>query len=113
MLGKDTDPACPNMATRSSVENKPHAPGGYCGCPQGDCVEWLRNLFNRDAAGKTYCDAVTEMTAGSTGKRAVYCQAYDDNAGTRSYGNGMLKVTFCNKGFDYVKEYSNFSQIII
>lgn len=99
---KDFDPSCPGMAAVSSIRNRPHSPGGYCGCPESDCVESLRALFDRDAAGKSYCDSITQMTATSTGKRAVYCQAYDDNAGTRSYGNGVLKITFCNKGFESV-----------
>lgn len=98
---KDTDAACPGMAAVSSIVNQPAAPGGYCGCSQGNCVQWLRDLFKRDAAGQKYCNAITKMTAGSDGKRAVYCQAYDDNAGTRSYGNGVMKVSFCNKGFTH------------
>lgn len=109
----DRDSACPGMASVTSIVNQPSAPGGYCGCPQRNCVQWLRDLFARDAAGKSYCDSITDMTAGSTGKRAVYCQAYDDNAGTRSYGNGVLKVTFCNKGFEYAEAYSNNTQVIV
>merc|ERR1740121_920947 len=62
---RDTDPACPGMASVSSILNQPHPPGGYCGCAQGDCVQWLRNLFTRDAAGKGYCDSITQMTADS------------------------------------------------
>jgi hypothetical protein len=80
--------------------------GGYCGCAQGECVQWLRNLFDTDAAGKTYCDAITSMAHGSDGKRSIYCQAYDDNAGTRSYGNGVLKVTLCNSGFEHATDRS-------
>merc|ERR1712039_1161122 len=110
---EDRDAACPDMASVSTIANQPSAPGGYCGCPQGECVQWLRDLFNRDAAGKRYCDAITAMTAGSTGKRAVYCQAYDDNAGTRSYGNGVLKVTFCNKGFEYVQTSLNTTTVVV
>lgn len=99
---KDTDAACGGMAAVSSIVNKPHVPGGYCGCPQSDCVDWLRNLFDSDHAGGAYCNAITAMTKNSIGNRAVYCQAYDDKAGTRSYGNGIMKVTFCNKGFEWV-----------
>jgi len=110
---RDKDPGCPGMASVSSIVNQPHAPGGYCGCPQGDCVGWLRNLFDRDAAGRAYCDSITSMTATSAGKRAVYCQAYDDNAGTRSYGNGIMKVTFCNKGFENVGAYMGNQTFII
>lgn len=99
--GKETDPQCPGMTSVSSILNNPHAPGGYCGCPQSDCVAWLRGLFSRDAAGIRYCNAVTAMTKGDHDTRAVYCQAYDDQAGTRSYGNGVIKVTFCDKGFEW------------
>jgi len=110
---RDTDPKCPGMKSIPSIVNNPHAPGGYCGCPQKECVQFLRDLFKRDAAGTRYCDAITSMTAGSTGKRAVYCQAYDDEAGTRSYGNGVLKVTFCNKGFETVGAFSNSTEVIV
>ena len=103
-LGNDTDGGCPGMAGRSAIENEPHPPGGYCGCAQGDCVAWLRGLFSRDAAGQRYCDAITDMAHGADGKRAVYCQAYDDNAGTRSYGNGVVKVTLCNAGFEFAQD---------
>lgn len=103
-LKKETDPDCPGMTSRSSIENKPHPPGGYCGCSQSDCVQWLRNLFDKDVAGAEYCDAITEMAKDSKGKRAVYCQAYDDNSGTRSYGNGVIKVTLCNSGFQYATD---------
>jgi len=113
MHRRDKDPACPGMASVSSIINQPHGPGGYCGCAQGECVGWLRHLFDRDAAGKAYCDSITRMTATSSGKRAVYCQAYDDNAGTRSYGNGVLKVTFCNKGFEYAGAYTANHSIIV
>jgi len=103
-LKRDTDPACPSMASVASIVNRPHAPGGYCGCPQSECVGSLRQLFHTDVAGKNYCDAITSMATDSAGKRAVYCQAYDDNAGTRSYGNGVMKVTFCSKGFEWVTD---------
>jgi hypothetical protein len=102
--GQDADPDCPGMARRSLIEDQPHPPGGYCGCSQSDCVAWLRNLFSVDAAGKAYCDAITDMAKDSEGKRAVYCQAYDDNAGTRSYGNGVVKVTLCNAGFEFAQD---------
>ena len=71
---------------------------------QGECVQWLRDLFARDAAGQKYCDAITSMARDSQGKRSVYCQAYDDNAGTRSYGNGVLKVTLCNDAFGHATD---------
>lgn len=104
-MKKATDPACPGMADVTAIENQPHAPGGYCGCPQQDCVNWLRDLFKRDSAGKKYCDSITSMASTSQGKRAVYCQAYDDNAGTRSYGNGIMKISFCNHGFEWVSDH--------
>jgi len=110
---RSTDPACPGMASIDSISNKPHSPGGYCGCPQGGCVQWLRDLFHRDVAGKRYCDAITAMTADSKGKRAVYCQAYDDNAGTRSYGNGIIKATFCNKGFEHFQTATRNATIVV
>jgi len=112
-LHKNTDPACPGMTSYPSIANQPHSPGGYCGCPQNDCVKWLRGLFARDAAGGKYCDSITKMTATSTGKRAVYCQAYDDGAGLRSYGNGIIKATFCNKGFEWASFSAGNSSIIV
>lgn len=111
--GKETVAMCPGMTPVSTIVNQPHAPGGYCGCPQAGCVEWLRGLFQKDAAGKAYCDAVTQMTANSDGKRSVYCQAYDDNAGTKSYGNGVLKVTYCNKGFEWAGSQMNNASVIV
>merc|ERR1712176_1490387 len=36
---RETDSACPGMASVSSIRNQPDAPGGYCGCPQGECVQ--------------------------------------------------------------------------
>lgn len=110
---RSTDPACPGMASIDSISNKPYSPGGYCGCAQGECVQWLRDLFHRDVAGKRYCDAITAMTADSKGKRAVYCQAYDDNAGTRSYGNGIIKATFCNKGFEHFQTATRNATIVV
>jgi len=117
MEHRDVHPACPSMTSVSSIMNMPSSPGGYCGCPQSYCVDWLRNLFNHDGAGQRYCNAITEMTRGSQGTRAVYCQAYDDNAGTRSYGNGVIKATFCDKGFEWAaskaKLLSNASFVIM
>eukprot|EP00927_Polykrikos_kofoidii_P082319 TRINITY_DN815_c0_g1_i1.p1 TRINITY_DN815_c0_g1~~TRINITY_DN815_c0_g1_i1.p1 ORF type:complete len:502 (+),score=39.35 TRINITY_DN815_c0_g1_i1:87-1592(+) len=109
----DTSPMCPGMASVSSIVNQPYPPGGYCGCPQGECVQWLRGLFGRDAAGKCYCDSITDMTRGADGKRAVYCQAYDDEAGTRSYGNGVLKVVFCNKGFEWATSHMRNTSVVV
>ena len=105
-LNQETDPACPDMLPRSQIENQPFGPGGYCGCADSSCVKWLDDLFDVDKAGLRYCDAITSMTHGSDGKRPVYCQAYDDNAGTRSYGNGIIKVTLCNDGFEFAKDKS-------
>jgi len=98
--GVDQDPDCPGMANVSTIINNP--PMGYCGCHDDDypCSEQLNHLFEIDPAGKKYCDSITEMAAESDGNRAVYCQAYDDKSGTQNNGNGVLKVTFCNKGFE-------------
>ena len=116
----DTDPDCPFMTPLSTIINQPFPPGGYCGCPCPNpsatdpkckdgtikCSPWLRDLFKRDKAGSVYCDAITAMTKNSKGQRSVYCQAYDDDAGTQSYGNGVIKVTLYNKGFESVKDKS-------
>uniref|UniRef100_A0A7S0ITQ0 Cellulase n=1 Tax=Calcidiscus leptoporus TaxID=127549 RepID=A0A7S0ITQ0_9EUKA len=105
--GVQVDPACPRMLRRDAIENQPHAPGGYCGCAETVCTPWLKSLFDKDPAGLAYCDAITSMAGNSRGERAVYCQAYDDHAGTRSYGNGIIKVTLCNKGFESFRDRSN------
>ena len=104
--GVDTDPECTNM-TSTSIVGQPFPPGGYCGCPEQECVDWLRNLYSKDQAGMVYCNAVTQMTKNSKGERAVYCQAYDDKAGTKSYGNGVIKVIIYNNGFESVKDRSS------
>lgn len=117
-LGTPTDPACPGMhPVDSSFVNKPLSPGGYCGCecpnkgiprcqanPGANCVDFLHQVFRTDKAGMAYCDAITSMTKTPDGKRAVYCQAYDDDAGTRSYGNGVVKVTLYNTGFEWATD---------
>jgi hypothetical protein len=106
-MHQDTTPMCPGMRPVSSIVNQPHAPGGYCGCGMGDCVPWVRNLYKSDGAGKSYCDAIANMSHDSKGKRLGYCQCYDDDAASRSYGNGILKLTFCTKGFEWVHSYAN------
>lgn len=111
---ENTVSACPDMANIATIENQPYSPGGYCGCHEGACVDWLHNLFHHDAAAQRYCNAITKMTRDREGKRAVYCYAYDDDAGTQSYGNGNLKVTFCNKGFEWADSYmGNATQVVI
>lgn len=114
------DPECPGMTLLkdmppSTISGEARQMG-YCGCgckkpndPVGcnDCSPWLNKLFKSDAAGIKYCDSITDMTKNSQGKRSVYCQAYDDDAGTRSSGNGIIKVTICNYGFEYAKDKSN------
>ena len=102
-----TDPECPNMISIENIVNKPYAPGGYCGCHQSECVDWAHKFYSTDPAGKAYCDAITEMTRNSKGQRSVYCQSYDDDAGTKSYGNGVIKVTIYNDGFESVKDRSS------
>ena len=97
-----TVPMCPGMPDITPLVGRPSTPGGLCGCPEGECVQALRNLFAKDPAGIAYCDSITEMTKGSDGKRPVYCQAYDDNHGTKSYGNGIIKISFCNYGFEWI-----------
>lgn len=103
-LGQSTDPDCPGMASVESIENVPSPPGGYCGCAEGGCVDWLRNFFHHDAAGMNYCDAVKSMAHNATGQREIYCQAYDDDAGLNSYGNGIVKVYLCNNGFETITD---------
>ena len=70
---------------------------GYCGCDIDGCSKLLRNIFNNDAAGMNYCNSITEM---APDKRGIYCQAYDDNFGTKNYGNGIIKITMFNIDFD-------------
>ena len=99
---------------------KSNVKGGYCGCPcpnpkdsslpagckdnSVNCSEWLRKFFNTDKAGIAYCKSITDMTKDSSGNRTIYCQAYDDLQGTRSLGNGIIKVTIYNKDFEYIKD---------
>jgi hypothetical protein len=106
-----------------SQKGNPYPPGGYCGCPcpyngpdktilppcAGEdstinCSKWLNDFFSGDNAGQIYCNNITEMTKDSSGKRPIYCQAYDDNHGTRSYGNGVIKLTIYNKDFESIKD---------
>jgi hypothetical protein len=96
--------SCPNMLSINEmpnyidpdkkVDDNINAAGkekGYCGCIPTGCSPWLNNLFKNDPAGKNYCDSVTKTTANKNGQRTVYCNAYDDSAGTRSSGNGIIK----------------------
>lgn len=126
-LGQLTDPACPGMhPVDPSFVNKPLSPGGYCGCecpnthiprcqqnPGANCVDFLHQVFKTDKAGMTYCDSITDMTKTPDGKRAVYCQAYDDDAGTRSYGNGVIKVTIYNAGFEWAVDFISYRNVKI
>ena len=98
----------------------PGIKGGYCGCPCPDpndadlpsgcrdnsvnCSAWLRKFFSEDKAGKNYCNSITKMTQDSSGNRSIYCQAYDDLQGTKSLGNGVIKVTIYNKDFEWIKD---------
>ena len=89
---------CPDY--KKDFINQPHTPGGYCGCDEKECVEYSHKLFGSDPAGIAYCDSITKMTKNESGKRNIYCQAYDDAAGTKSYGNGIIKLTMFNTDFD-------------
>jgi len=99
-----TDPACNQMRDVTSIRNQPYPPGGYCGCAQASCPDWLRNYFKQDIAGIKYCNAITQMAHNSTGHRSIYCQAYDDIAGLKSYGNGVIKVLVSNRDFEGIKD---------
>lgn len=100
--GQETVAWCENMHDVSTIRDVPGAPGGYCGCPGNDCVAWLRNFFETDRAGLAYCDAVQTMTAVTPGgPRTIYCQAYDDISGTKSSGDGIIKVIFSDSGFEW------------
>ena len=77
---------------------------GYCGTSADGCVAYERELYGiPDSAAKKYCDSITKMTSKEnteSGTRTIYCQAYDDLSGTKSLGNGVIKVTMFNTDFD-------------
>lgn len=105
------DSDCPGMTLLKDMPSFSDSPvneegmaAGYCGCGLNGCSPWLNELFKQDPAGIAYCDAVTAIAKNSKGLRSVYCQAYDDAAGLRSSGNGIVKVTICNSGFEFAKD---------
>ena len=87
-----------------------------CNCPgQGcECAAASATLYELlDTAGRTYCEDMCTMTQADSGMRQVYCQSYDDKAGTKSYNNTskpearVLKVTICDEDFQWKSPWVN------
>jgi hypothetical protein len=93
--------------------HEPHmrASKGYCGCPgERNAVtgcepepEASHKFYAGDKAGQDFCNVITKAS-NINGERATYCYSYDDAFGTRSLGNGNLKLTVLTNRFADVIE---------